>query len=176
MRQHSSILIWRPPADVYAQLADPSRLFAWTDHGLRSEAAPREGQPDATHLKLTVAKGRSGEETFDVDVTGRLRDRMLEVRSEAYGVRLTTHLDLQPARGGRATRVQETLTLETQGAVRRAGMPILWLVSKAGLRRGLRRVRRVVETPGALGPRPEVRELPEVVPGLFEELGEDAPA
>ncbi|MCA0296940.1 MAG: SRPBCC family protein [Actinobacteria bacterium] len=118
--------IERPPLEVFAVLADPTRSVDYVDGVVRS-------------AKLTdgpLAEGSVIEETRRIkgkESTGRLQILALDppstfaITSEAEGITATYHYRLHPDKTG--TRVEWTCELEA-GGLRRMMLPLVAAITK----------------------------------------------
>ena len=116
----------RPPLDVFAVLADPTRSVDYIEGVVRS-AKVTDGQ---------LAEGSVIEETRRVkgkESTGRLRIVALDspstfaIASEAEGITATYRYRLHPE--GAGTRIEWTCELEASG-LRRMMLPLVAAISK----------------------------------------------
>ncbi len=116
----------RPPLDVFAVLADPTRSVDYVEGVVRS-AKVTDGQ---------LAEGSVIEETRRVkgkESTGRLRIVALDspstfaIASEAEGITATYRYRLHPE--GAGTRIEWTCELEASG-LRRMMLPLVAAISK----------------------------------------------
>ena len=104
MRYELAVEIARPPADVYAFLADPTRLAEWQADVQEVRDAPGGPlTPGATFTEVRAFLGKRVESTLEAVVAEPGRELTLETVSGPVRVSIR-HL-LEPKDGGTALRV-----------------------------------------------------------------------
>ena len=116
----------RPPLDVFAVLADPTRSVDYVEGVVRSVKVADEPLAEGSMIEETrLVKG--------MESTGRLRIVTLDppstfaITSEAEGITATYRYRLHPEAAG--TRIEWTCELEATG-LRRVMLPLVAAISK----------------------------------------------
>jgi carbon monoxide dehydrogenase subunit G len=137
-----TVPIDRPPADVFAHLADPTAYGAWLP-GVRSVKVEGDG-PIAAGTKLAVElDGPSGPIAAAGSITDYVPNERIALAADARQVRFAARFDL--ARAGAGTDLGLAVRVELKGLLRFAeGM----VAAQAGPELGaaLARLRAQVET------------------------------
>ena len=132
MKVEQDIEIARPPAEVYAVVADLERAPEWQPSLVRVDVER------GVEVRRIAAQER--EATFEV--TRNEPPRLFEIVSNAGPIRAWATFELEPVDGG--TRVDLTLVLELGGALRFAGRMIRGRAEQEALE-NLERLKRLVE-------------------------------
>jgi uncharacterized protein YndB with AHSA1/START domain len=136
------IEIARPPAEVFAYIADPARLPTWQTNTV--SAVPEGGGPIGPGTRLReVHRGPGGRELESlVEVSEFEPPRTFGLRMLEGPLPMHAHITLEPSRRG--TRMAFTVHGQPTGAARLA-QPLLRLVLKRQFRRHLATLERVLE-------------------------------
>jgi carbon monoxide dehydrogenase subunit G len=142
MTYEQSIEIERPPAEVFAFLADPANLPRWQPAVVQVSADPPGGfVPNSRLTERRTFLGNSVRSTLEV--TALEPDRRLDLTTVEGPVRFCVSHRLEPS--GEGTRLTLVGEGEPGGALRLAG-PLLRRVVNRQARDDLRRLKRLLES------------------------------
>lgn len=133
MRIEASIEIERPPAEVYALIADLERGPEWQPSLVRVDVE--------RGVEVRRLGGHEREASFEV--TRDEPPRLFEIVSHAAPIRVWATFELRPVESG--TRVNLSLVLELGGALRFAGRMIRGRAEREA-RENLQRLKELLET------------------------------
>jgi uncharacterized protein YndB with AHSA1/START domain len=136
----SSIVIARPPADVFAYVTDPAKLGTWQDAEEIVQLTPGPVGAGTRFREVHRAMGRRREEITEVtsfDPGRRFAIRVVD------GPPVDGSWEFAPADGGRATR----LTLTPTARVPRLARPLVEAATALVFRRFHRRLKDALERP-----------------------------
>jgi uncharacterized protein YndB with AHSA1/START domain len=125
----SSIEIARPPEEVFAYLADPTRFAEWQRDVVRVEV--EDGRPPGLGARFTTTRRIGGvDRTMTQEVTELRPPRSWAVRGVDGPVRPSASVTVEPLDGGAASRVTFALDFEGHGI----GRPLLPAVRRQAQR------------------------------------------
>ena len=141
MRYELAVEIARPPADVYAYLADPTHLPDWQEDVEEVRGAP--GGPLAAGASFTEVRsflGKRAESTLEATVAEP--GRQLSLRTVSGPVQVTIRHLLEPAGEGTLVRVEADADA---GKLLGLGGPLLRKAAERRARGDFERLKAVLE-------------------------------
>jgi uncharacterized protein YndB with AHSA1/START domain len=125
----STVEIARPPAEVFAYLADPTRFAEWQRDVVRVEV--EGGHPPGLGGRFTTTRRIGGvERTMTQEVTELRAPRSWAVQGVDGPIRPSASVTVEPLDGGAASRVTFALDFEGHGI----GRPLLPAVRRQAQR------------------------------------------
>ena len=134
----SSIEIARPPEEVFAYLADPTRFAEWQQDVVRVEV--EGGGPPGLGARFTTTRRIGGvERTLAQQVTELRPPRSWAVRGVDGPIRASAEVTVEPLEGGASSRVTFALDFEGYGI----GRPLLPVIRRQAARQAPASYRRL---------------------------------
>jgi uncharacterized protein YndB with AHSA1/START domain len=125
----SSIEIARPPEEVFAYLADPTRFSEWQRDVVRVDV--EDGRPPGLGARFTTTRRVGGvDRTMTQEVTELRPPRSWAVRGVDGPIRPSASVTVEPVDGGAASHVTFALDFEGHGI----GRPLLPAVRRQAQR------------------------------------------